>query len=257
MRNVLIAGNWKMNKTADEAVALARALAAAVVASPQREVLLCPPFTALAPVAEAIASSALRLGAQNLHTEARGAFTGEISAAMLRAAGCTHVIVGHSERRQWFGESDELVGKKARTALDASLVPIVCVGESLAERQLGEERTVVERQLEAALKGIEAGEIPRVTLAYEPVWAIGTGVHATPEQAQAMHAFVRAWLVSRFAAAGRAVRVLYGGSVTPANARDLLAQPDVDGALVGGASLEAATFLPIVEAVALTAGGGR
>jgi triosephosphate isomerase len=257
VRVALVAGNWKMHKTAAEAVALARALAIAVTTSPRCEVVICPPFTALAPVASAVEGSALRLGAQNLHPEPRGAFTGEISAAMLVAAGCTHVIVGHSERRRDFGESDALVARKAQAALAASLSPIVCVGETLAERDAGAAQSVVARQVEGALFALAADALARLAVAYEPVWAIGTGVNATPAQAQEMHAFVRARLAERFGAAGAAVRILYGGSVTPGNAGELLAQVDVDGALVGGASLEVESFVPIVEVAALTSGGER
>jgi len=247
-RRPVIAGNWKMNKTNPEAVALARELVAALAAPPACEVILCPPFTALTEVSLLVGGTPIRLGAQNLHAEEKGAFTGEISGPMLRSAGCTHVLVGHSERRRLFGETDAVVAAKTRAALAVELAPIVCVGETLAEREAGETMAVVERQLREALFALAPDAVPRLAVAYEPVWAIGTGRNATPAQAQEVHAAARALLAARFGEAGRGVRILYGGSCTADNAAALLAEEDVDGALVGGASLEAAGFARIVAA---------
>jgi len=247
-RTPVVAGNWKMNATNPEAVALTRELVTALGPAPPCEIVLCPPFTALTEVSLLLGGTPLRLGGQNVHPETKGAFTGEVSGAMLRSAGCSHVIVGHSERRRLFGESDELVGKKARAALGAGLIPIVCVGETLDERERDETARVVERQLEAAVLDLPPDALAHVLLAYEPVWAIGTGRTATPAQAQEVHALLRARLGERFGEGGRRVRILYGGSVTARNAGDLLAEEDVDGALVGGASLEAAGFAAIAAA---------
>jgi len=247
-RMPVVAGNWKMNETNPEAVALARALVTALGPAPPCEIVLCPPFTALTEVSLLLGGTALRLGGQNLHAEAKGAFTGEVSGDMLRSAGCSHVIVGHSERRRLFGESDELVAKKARAALASGLVPIVCVGETLEERENHETARVVERQLEAAVLALPPDALAHVLVAYEPVWAIGTGRTATRDQAQEVHALLRARLGERFGEGGRRVRILYGGSVTAKNAADLLGEDDVDGALVGGASLEAAGFAAIAAA---------
>ncbi len=248
MRTPFIAGNWKMHKTVGEAVSLAEALAPRVDGLAGVEVAVAPPFTALAATGKALAGSAVRLAAQTMHEAAQGAYTGEVSTAMLRDVGCTYVILGHSERRQLFGETDQGVGRKARAALAAGLAPIVCVGETLAEREAGETLAVVERQTRAAVTGLPADAWGTVVLAYEPVWAIGTGRVATTAQAQEVHAHLRAVLtaVGGEAAAG-ATRILYGGSVKPDNVRDLMAQPDVDGALVGGASLDAETFASIAR----------
>ena len=208
-----------------------------------------PPFTALAAVGEALKGSAIALGAQDMHWEREGAFTGEVSPVMLRDLGCTYVILGHSERRHVFGESDEAVGKKTRAAFDYGLTPIACVGETLAERESSRTLEVVERQLERALRALKPEEAARAVVAYEPVWAIGTGKVATPDQAQEVHAFIRKRVASSHGEdAAAALRVLYGGSVTPANAAGIMGQADVDGVLVGGASLKPDTFLPIVRA---------
>jgi triosephosphate isomerase len=247
-RTPLLAGNWKMHGTRREAVALARALAEAVGAVREREVVVAPPFTALEAVAQVLAGSRIGLGAQNVHWEAKGAFTGEVSAPMLREAGCTHVIVGHSERRQYFGETDATVGKRLRAALAGGLTPIVCVGETLAEREAGETAAVIARQVAAALAGLAPTDVARCVVAYEPVWAIGTGRTATPAQAEEVHAAIRrqvAGLVSEPVAAG--LRILYGGSVKPDNIDALMAEGDIDGALVGGASLDPAAFARIVH----------
>jgi triosephosphate isomerase len=246
----LIAGNWKMHGTRQEAVALADSIKAGVSDASGREVLVAPPFTALEAVAGAMAGSRVLLAGQDLHWEAKGAFTGEISGPMLLAAGCSHVIVGHSERRQYFGETDEAVAKKVASALGHGLLPIMCIGETLEEREAGRTLEVVERQLRRGLLGRDAAAIRALVIAYEPVWAIGTGKVATPEQAQEAHAFIRRMLVElggRDAAA--ACRILYGGSVKADNIDTLMAQPDIDGALVGGASLQVESFVRIVKFV--------
>lgn len=247
-RRALIAGNWKMHKTPPEAVALVKELLALGPWPEDRDVLVAPPFPALVPVAEAMRGTGVLLGAQNLHWEREGAFTGEVSAEMLRAAGCSHVIVGHSERRQLFGETDEIVARKAAAALGAGLHPIICIGETLEEREAGATLSVVERQIRAALGELAHDALDRVTLAYEPVWAIGTGRVASPEQAQEVHAFARR-IVAEVSAPtlANAMRILYGGSVKPDNVDGLMRQPDIDGALVGGASLKAADFDRIVR----------
>ncbi len=245
MRRPVIAGNWKMYKTVAEAVALAGEIRSG--ASGNAEVVIAPPFTSLAAVAGVVRGSAVSLAAQNMHAAVEGAFTGEVSPVMLKDVGCSHVILGHSERRQFFGETDEGVAKKAEAALAHGLCPIVCVGESLAERESDRTMEVVERQIERALRGLSADQVARILVAYEPVWAIGTGKVATPEQAQDVHAFLRKRItVSHGEPAADAVRLLYGGSVKPDNIGALMGQGDIDGALVGGASLTA-TFLKIVD----------
>jgi triosephosphate isomerase len=248
-RRYLFAGNWKMNKTVAEGVALARALRDGLTReATAHEVAVMPPFTALLAVGEALKGSPIALGAQDVHWEREGAFTGEISPAMLTDVGCAFVILGHSERRHIFGETDDAVGRKARAACDNGLVPIVCVGETLAERESSRTLEVVERQLERGLRALKPEEVARGVVAYEPVWAIGTGKVATPDQAQEVHAFIRKRVTASHGEdAAEAVRVLYGGSVTPANAAGIMVQRDVDGALVGGASLKPETFLPIVQ----------
>lgn len=244
----VIAANWKMNKTISEAVAFARELTAATQISGV-EVILCPPFTALAEVAKVLSGSGIGLGAQDLFWEDAGPYTGEISPVMLRDAGCHYVIIGHSERRQYFGETDETVNKKVRAALRHGLRPIVCVGEKLAEREAGETYAVIERQVRGAFAGIPEEAIAEVVVAYEPVWAIGTGRNAAPEDAQAVNQFIRDLLGRLYGPAVAAqIRIQYGGSVTPENAAALLAQPDVDGALVGGASLKVESFQAIIRA---------
>jgi len=249
-RRLFVAGNWKMYKTIPEAQKLARALVASGAGKmAELDVAVCPNFVALAAVAAEIAGSGIRLGAQNLHWEAEGAYTGEISAQMLLAANVRHVIVGHSERRLYFAETNETVNRRLRAALAAGLEPIVCVGERLEERKAGKTPDVIRDHVEGALAGLSAEEMARVTIAYEPVWAIGTGVNATPEQAQEAHAFLRGLLAARFdAPVAAAARIQYGGSVKAANAAALLGMPDVDGALVGGASLKAEDLLGILRA---------
>jgi triosephosphate isomerase len=251
MRRYVFAGNWKMHKTVSEAVALARALRDGLEKEPTRhEVVVMPPFTALQAVGEALKGSPIAMGAQNMHWEREGAFTGEISPMMLRDVGCTYVILGHSERRHIFDETDERLGKKSRAAFDHGLTPMVCVGETLAERESTRTLEVVERQVERALRPLQAEEVARMVVSYEPVWAIGTGRVATPEQAQEAIGFVRALVAGFDKAAAEQVRILYGGSCKPDNAAELMALPDVDGALVGGASLDAGDFSAIVEIAA-------
>jgi triosephosphate isomerase len=251
IRKKLIAGNWKMNKTSSDAVSLAREIVLAVGTQPDVEVLICPPFTALEAVAAAVDGSLVKLGAQNMHFEASGAFTGEISAPMLRALFATHVILGHSERRTLFGETDELVNRKMLAAFKNQLRPILCVGESLAEREAGSTLKVVQTQTERALDGVSKEMAASFVVAYEPVWAIGTGKVATTEQAQEVHAFIRGLLVKLYGdAVAQRVRILYGGSMKPANAPELLAQKDIDGGLIGGASLEARSFVELIRAAA-------
>ena len=250
-RKKLIAGNWKMNKTSADAVALVGDLVAAVGRQTDVEVVVCPPFTSLEAVAKAIDGSTLKLGAQNMHPEASGAFTGEVSAPMLRALFATHVILGHSERRAYFAETDAFINKKVLAALKHQLRPILCVGETLAERESGSTLKVVQTQLEAGLDGVSKELAPSVVIAYEPVWAIGTGKVATTEQAQEVHAFIRGLLTKLFTEpVAQKVRILYGGSMKPSNAPELLAQKDIDGGLIGGASLEARSFVELVTAAA-------
>ena len=248
-RRCLVAGNWKMNKTPEETGAFIEAFLPNLVDSPNVEVLLIPPYTSLESADRRLAGSSVRLGAQDLFHEASGAYTGAISAPMLVACGCRYVLAGHSERRHVFGDDDAIVRRKLVAALDGGLLPILCVGETLAERRGGETEAILTRQLSAALDDSEAGTMGRIVVAYEPVWAIGTGETATPEQAQEAIAGIRAWLSGRFdrPTAERA-RILYGGSVKPENAADLLARPDIDGALVGGASLDPEALAAIVDA---------
>ena len=247
-RTPILAGNWKMHGTRTEAVALASALAASVGRVSGREVVVAPPFPALEAVAHAIAGTGIRLAAQKVHWETKGAFTGEISVGMLREAGCTHVLIGHSERRQLFGETNESVNRRLHAALAGGLVPIVCVGETLAEREADATAAVIARQVESGLAGVRSDQLAGCVLAYEPVWAIGTGRTATPGQAQEVHHAVRRLLVGLASATtAERVRILYGGSVKPDNIDALMAEPDIDGALVGGASLDAAGFARIVQ----------
>jgi triosephosphate isomerase len=246
VRRPLIAGNWKMYKTVSQTIALVKALIADL--RTENEVVVAPPFTALWSAGPILVESRIALAAQDMHWENEGAFTGEVSPLMLCDAGCSHVIVGHSERRQLFGDTDETVARKARAAFAHGLTPIICVGETLAERETGRTMEVVERQVEHALRALTPAQAAVGVIAYEPVWAIGTGRNATPEQAQEVHAALRRLLArSHGDAAAAAARILYGGSVKPDNISALMAQADVDGALVGGASLDAASFLRIVH----------
>jgi triosephosphate isomerase len=247
-RTKFVCGNWKMNKTVAESVALVQELAKELgQAAGKVQVAVAPPFTAIQAVARALQGTAIEVSGQDLFWEAQGAFTGEVSAGMLAEAGCRHGIVGHSERRQYFGETDETVRKKAAALLRAGLAPIVCVGEMLAEREAGRTLDVVDRQVRQGLAGFSAQELARITIAYEPVWAIGTGKTATTAQAQEVHAAIRKILRDLGGAVADGMRIQYGGSVKPDNARELMSQPDVDGALVGGASLKAPDFLAIVK----------
>lgn len=242
-----IVGNWKMNTTLSEAVRLASDVARAVETDDsQVSIGMCPPAVWLEAVAERVTSSSVWVGAQNVHPDVSGAFTGEISVPMLQEVGCEAVIVGHSERRQIFGETSDFVARKVRAALAGGLVPILCVGETLEEREAGNAQRVVLDQLEASLDGVSEVQSGRLVIAYEPVWAIGTGRTASPEQAQEMHGVLRGHLDARLP--GVDVPLLYGGSVKPGNAEELFRQPDIDGGLIGGASLEAEPFLAIIEA---------
>ncbi len=242
-RTKFVCGNWKMHKTTAEAVALVKDLAAGLgEAAGKVQVAVAPPFTAIHAVAQAAKGTAVEVSGQDVFWEVQGAFTGEVSAPMLAEAGCRHGIVGHSERRQLFGETDQTVRRKVGALLQAGVRPIVCVGETLAEREAGQTLAVVDRQVRAALAGLPSTALEAVTLAYEPVWAIGTGKTATAAQAQEVHAAIRAILRELGGSMGDEIRIQYGGSVKPENAAELMAQPDVDGALVGGASRKAPDF---------------
>jgi triosephosphate isomerase len=249
MRKKFIAGNWKMNTSRAEGTALAAALAARVGRASNVEIAVCPPALYLDAVGQAIAGSAVGLGAQNCYHEAKGAFTGEVSPQMLLDIGCKYVILGHSERRAIFKESSQDVNRKVLAALAVGLTPIVCVGETLEERKAERTTAVVREQIEGSLAGLTPEQMLQLVIAYEPVWAIGTGVVATPEQAEAVHADLRSLLETRYnSAVASSVRIQYGGSVNAENAATLLGQPNIDGALVGGASLKADSFLAIVAA---------
>jgi len=246
---MFVAGNWKMNTDLPTATRLAREIVASVGDVAGVQVAVCPPFISLDAVFNVVHGSNVRLGAQNMHYADAGAFTGEISAGMLRSVGCHYVILGHSERRHVFGETDEEVNRKVRQARAYKLVPILCVGETLAQRDAGKENDVVQAQVERGLAGLSVKDAGEIVVAYEPVWAIGTGRTASPEQAQTMHAFIRGLLINWFGEdIGFGIQILYGGSVKPGNAAALFAQTDVDGGLIGGASLKANDFAAIVEA---------
>ncbi len=248
MRRPIIAGNWKMNKTGPQAVDLVKSLLNELADIPQVDIVVCPPFTALESVVWVLGDGPVKVGAQNMHWEAEGAFTGEISAKMLLTIGCRYVILGHSERRTLFGESNSQINKKLKAALSTSLTPIVCVGEQLAEREAGRTEEVIRDQVLGTFQDLTAAELSRVVLAYEPVWAIGTGQTASPEQANEVHAFIRSLLREHIQPSlAEEIRIQYGGSVKPDNARELLQQPDIDGALVGGASLKSASFAAIIK----------
>uniref|UniRef100_A0A7C6A9N7 Triosephosphate isomerase n=1 Tax=candidate division WOR-3 bacterium TaxID=2052148 RepID=A0A7C6A9N7_UNCW3 len=247
MRRRLIAGNWKMYKTPREAKELAEELKLSLGDVKDVDIVICPPFTALPTVAEVIKDSNIGLGAQNMHYELKGAFTGEISPEFLLELGCKYVILGHSERRQFFFESDELINKKLKTALKMNLLPIFCLGEKLTEREQGMTFAVIEKQLTNGLTSVKEG-IEKIIIAYEPVWAIGTGKNATPKQAGAVHAYIREWLAKNYnQTIADEKRILYGGSVKPDNIDELMQESELDGALVGGASLEAKSFCRIVK----------
>jgi triosephosphate isomerase (TIM) len=247
-RKLVIAGNWKMNKTVAEALDLVQGLKRELAPVKEIDIVVCPPFTALDAVSKAILDSNIRLGAQNMSEHNGGAYTGEIAAAMLKEFSVRYVILGHSERRQFQKESDSLILRKALAAHAASLKPIVCVGETLEEREAGRTEKVVGTQLQGSLEGLNSEQMEETIVAYEPVWAIGTGRNATPQQAQDVHAFIRQTLGSMFdETVAKRVRIQYGGSVKPANARELMSQTDVDGALVGGAALEIRSFSDIIK----------
>lgn len=248
MRKPMIAGNWKMNKTVGEACELVKTLKNKLAGVTDVEIVVAPPFTALLPVAEIIKGSNIKLAAQDMHWEKDGAFTGEVSPIMLKDAGCQYVIIGHSERRTYFSETNETVNKKVKAAHAYSLIPIVCVGERSEEREAGVTKDVVRDHVVNGLKDITAGQIRDTIIAYEPVWAIGTGKTATPEQAQEVHEFIRGLLAELYSSAiADEVRIQYGGSVKPGNIAELMAQPDIDGGLIGGASLDADSFVQIVK----------
>ena len=246
----LVAGNWKMNGSRAMAATLTEELVRRSRADPDlaADLLLCPPFPYLIPTAQLLTGSRVKLGAQDCHSASSGAHTGDIAASMLKDAGCSHVIIGHSERRQYFGETDETVNKKAKAAISAGLTAIVCVGETLAERESDRTFSVIETQLKGSLAGFSAEMLARAVIAYEPVWAIGTGKTASDAQAQEVHAFIRTLVATLFSqASADAIRILYGGSVKPDNVKGLMSQPDIDGALVGGASLKADSFAAIAN----------
>jgi len=249
MRKKIIAGNWKMNKTVAEALTLVKGIQAELAGSTEVEVVVCPPFTALKSVSDVLTDSQIKLGCQNMSSEDDGAYTGEISHTMLKELFVKYVILGHSERREYYKETDFWVNKKVKKALETNLRPIVCVGEKLADREAGNTEKVVEAQVRGSLADITAEQFENVVVAYEPVWAIGTGKTATSEQAQEVHAFIRGIIrdmVGEKAAKG--LRIQYGGSMKASNAKELLSQPDIDGGLIGGAALEARSFIDIVKA---------
>jgi triosephosphate isomerase len=247
-RKLIIAGNWKMNKTVAEALDLVRGLKMELASVKEVDIVVCPPFTALSEVSKAILDSNIRLGAQNMSENNVGAFTGEVAAVMLKEFSVRYVILGHSERRQFQKESDDLISKKAAAVHAASLKPIVCIGETLAEREGGKTNDVLKTQVRGSLAGLSKEQMAETVVAYEPVWAIGTGKTASAAQAQEAHAFIRQEIASMFdEAVARRVRIQYGGSVKPANARELMSLPDVDGALVGGAALEVRSFADIIK----------
>jgi triosephosphate isomerase len=247
IRKYLIAGNWKMNKTGSEGSELVREINLAVGQETEVGVCVCPPFTALEAAAKELEDSNIQLGAQNMHPKSEGAYTGEISPVMLRALFCNFIILGHSERREYFNETDAFINEKVLAALESNLKPILCVGETLEQRESGETIEVVKAQLEGGLANVDDEFGDHLVIAYEPVWAIGTGKTATPEMAQEVHSMIRAWLVERFSETiASKIRILYGGSMKPGNASELLDQPDIDGGLIGGASLLAKPFVELV-----------
>ena len=256
MRRLFIAGNWKMNLTRAQALTLVEGLVGKIGSVSAVDLAVCPPFVYLEAVGAAAAGSAIKVGAQNMYFEPAGAFTGEVAGAMLADVGCTYVVLGHSERRHVMGETDELINKKVKVALDLGLKPILCVGELLEEREADQTEAVVGRQVEAGLAGVSAEGLSQVTIAYEPVWAIGTGRTATREQASAVHGFIRQVVGGLYGPeAAHSLTIQYGGSVKPENAGDLLSDQEIDGALVGGASLKVESFSAIVGAGVKVAGG--
>jgi triosephosphate isomerase len=249
MRKKVIAGNWKMNKDLNESQNLVSGIIDGLGNENKCDVVVCPPFTSLNEVHSLIKNTPIKLGAQNVYYETDGAFTGEVSTGMLKSVGCDYVIIGHSERRTIFGEKDELINKKNKKALADELKVIFCIGESLAQREKGITNSVVEKQLQKGLDGISSEELNNIIIAYEPIWAIGTGKTATPEQAQEVHAFIRNYISQKYSKeSGEGLIIQYGGSVKPDNSASLLSQPDIDGALIGGACLKADSFLSIIAA---------
>lgn len=249
-RKMLIAGNWKMNMSKEEAVSLAKSLVEKAGSQSERQVMIAPPFTNLSDVNEIVKGSSVKLGAQNMYFEDSGAFTGEISADMLKSVGCEYVILGHSERREIFGESDEIINKKVKKAIEKGLTPVFCVGETLEEREGGKAEEVVGTQVKGGLADISEDDMKKVVVAYEPVWAIGTGKTATPDDADAMHAHIRLVLKEMYnEGTAEAIQILYGGSVKDKNCDELMNMPNIDGGLVGGASLKADIFTRIIEYV--------
>ena len=250
MREIVVAGNWKMNKDLNESVALISEIKNLLDEANSVKMIVCPPFTSLETVNALVKDTKIGLGAQNMCAADSGAFTGAISASMIKSVGCEYVILGHSERRTIFGETDNLINSKINKALENSLIPIFCVGETLEERESGEMKNVIERQVKEGLKELSADQLSQMIVAYEPVWAIGTGKTASPEQAQEVHAFIRGLLTEMYSSEfAENVTIQYGGSVKPENAKELIGQPDIDGALVGGACLKTDSFIGIAKAV--------
>ena len=248
MPKPLIAGNWKMHKTIPESLELVNSLKRALSDIDSVDIAVCPTYIALSEVADALEGSNIKLGAQNLHWEPKGAFTGEVSGSILKDSGCDYVIIGHSERRKYFYETDETVNKRIKAALMHQLTPIVCVGESLQQREENKTISVVEGQLSGGLQNLEAQTVERLVIAYEPVWAIGTGKTATPAQAEEVHKFIRSWISDNYSQeTAQGLRILYGGSVKASNIKQLMQEADIDGALVGGASLDSSSFSEIVK----------
>lgn len=248
MRKPFIAGNWKLNKTINESIELANSLKRELVDIDQADIVICPTYISLSEVSDVVVDSNIGLGAQDVYWQETGAFTGEVSSVMLKDAGCKYVIIGHSERRKYFSETDEGVNNKIKAAQNTGLIPIVCVGETLEEREAEKTTSVIETQLKGGLSGLDAEKVSQLIIAYEPVWAIGTGKTATPDQAQSVHAFIRGWLKEKYGEdISQGIRILYGGSVKPANTKDLMGQKDIDGSLVGGAALKSDSFADIVK----------
>jgi triosephosphate isomerase len=248
MRKKIIAGNWKMNKTGAEAASFARDLKIKTLNINKTEIIVCPPFTALAPVHEMLKEGRIKMGAQNVHWEPDGAYTGEVSAEMIENAGCKYVIIGHSERKQYFGETNQSVNKKIRRTLTTSLSPIFCIGETLQQRQDGQTNEIIKKQLIEGLADLSSDQMKRIVLAYEPVWAIGTGLTATPEQAEEVHQFIRELIGERFnPQVAEVASILYGGSAKPDNIKELLSQQNIDGGLIGGASLKVDSFVAMIK----------
>jgi triosephosphate isomerase len=250
MRQYIIAGNWKMHKDERETVVLCDAIKSALTQDDRYEIVICPPFTSIGRAVETLAGTGVAVGGQNICWEAEGAFTGEVSARMLLTCGCKYVILGHSERREYFSESDQLIGTKVQLAVSSGLAPVVCVGEKIEQREEGKTEEIVGSQFDTIFADIDRDEFAKCVIAYEPVWAIGTGRTATPEMAEDVHRFVRQKVEDRYGhGTAERIRILYGGSMKPTNSAELLAQPDIDGGLIGGASLEAESFLGIVSTV--------